>query len=346
MSSLLSEIFLFLRGQSDHPIYHREAAGWSYVRAWRGLRRSCLPLMLLIMLSMSCCCGLIFLPTAFEDPTITPTVLFLMIPGVLWAGVLVGGEIINLLTGLLATALTATTISAEIEADTYALLRLTPIPPRQIVLAKLGAAFNQIRLPVITIMIARLVAIVGGILLLLFYVTVLGSELGGASSTPPTAPAIPLDVWIPVLVPNIIGIAGLVVAGLFWLVNYAFIKPLEDILLFLAVGLFASSLARTRSGGLFTAGGIRVAMWMVSYVLSQFVSSFFSLVTIPLALTAAGAPIIFDRLANLSPSLLMLGSAISVMAIVLVMGVLEFVVILLLLKITQNRAENLPFAGA
>jgi hypothetical protein len=299
--------------------------------------------MALIMLSMSCCCGLMLMPTALETPTDTPTILFLMIPGVLWFGVLAGGEIIKVLAGLLATALTATAISAEIEADTYALLRLTPIPPRQIVLAKLGAAFNQVRLPVITIMVSRLLAIVGGILLMIFYALVLGNELSGAyPTTPSSGPAIPLDAWIPVLVPNIIGTASLLIAGLVWLFHYAIIKPLEDILLFLTVGLFASSLVRTRAGGLFAAGGIRVVLWMASYVLSQFISSFFSMAAMPLTVIATNTPTVFE---NIPPNLTMIGIATATILMVIVMAVIELALALFLLKITQHRAEHLPFAG-
>ncbi|MBN1429597.1 MAG: hypothetical protein JXB07_14600 [Anaerolineae bacterium] len=335
--SFLSEIFSFLRGQPNHPIYHKETAGWAYVRAWRGLRRGCLPLMALIMVSTSCCCGLMIFPTILDNsPSDTPTILFFTLPIILLLGVLSGGEIINVLTGFVATVLTATTISAEIEAQTYPLLRLTAIHPRQIMLAKLGAAFNQIRLPIITIMVARLVSIAGGVLLLVLYVIVQAESA--------FLPQEVLEIWAQI-VPHIPGIVSLLISGLVWLICHALLKPVVDMLLFLTIGLFASSFTRTRSGGLFAAGGIRVALWVASYILSQIASSFLSLATMPLAIMAGSAPDAFEELAAISPNLWMLGAAVTTSGMVIIMIVLEFVLTLILLRITQNRVEQLPFAG-
>lgn len=345
MRSLLSETFFFLKGQPNHPVYRREVAGWSYLGFWRGLRRGCLPLMGLIMLGMSCCCGVMIVPAAFDTPDTTPTILFLMLPGILWFGIFSGGEIINLLAGILATALTSTTISAEVEAETYPLLRLTPISPREIVLAKLGAAFNQLRLPVVTIMISRLIAVIGGIALLIFYSIVL-SNTGVSPGTSPAQPPsleIPIETGITQLLPILTGVIGLLVAGVVWLMTYAFFKPFVDILLFLAVGLFASSLARTRSGGLFTAGGIRVALWVIGYVFSQVVSSSLSIFMLPLMLPANMSWL--ERLATDRPDLLLLGGAAITVIVALVTIAAEFALTLLLLNITRSRAERLPFTA-
>lgn len=346
MRSLLSETLFFLKGQPGHPVYRREVMGWSYLGFWRRLRRGCVPLMGLIMLAMSCCCGVMIVPAAFEAPDTTPTILFLMLPGILWFGIFSGGEIINLLAGLLATALTSTTISAEVEAETYPLLRLTSITPREIVLAKLGAAFNQLRLPIVTIMASRLIAVIGGIVLLVFYSIVLSTSPAGISPGPspgqPSSLTIPIETWATLLLPFLTGVIGLLVAGVIWLITYALFKPFADILLFLAVGLFASSLARTRSGGLFTAGGMRVALWVIGYVFSQIMSSFFSIVMLPMALMSTNTSW-FERVLSDRPDLVLLGGAGITVVIVLVTVAAEFAVTLLLLNVTRNRAERLPF---
>lgn len=344
MRSLLSETLYFLKGQPNHPIYRREVAGWSYLRFWRGLRRSCLPLMGLIMLGMSCCCGVMIAPAAFETSENTATTLFLMIPGVLWFGILSGGEAINLLAGLLATALTSTTISAEVEAETYPLLRLTSIPPHEIVMAKLGAAFNQLRLPVITIIVSRFVAVLGGIALLIFYAIVLSSNLMGTSTgTSPAQPPtleIPIDTWSGLLLPFLVEGIGLLVAGVVWLISYALFKPIADMLLFLVVGLFASSLARTRSGGLFTAGGMRVVLWMLSYIFSQIVSTTFSIFMMPLMVVPANMSWL-ERLITDRPGLVYLVGAGVTVIVTLITIAAEFGLAFLLLNITRGRAGRL-----
>lgn len=271
-----------------------------------------------------------------------------MLPGILWFGIFSGGEIINLLTGLLATALTSTTISAEVEAETYSLLRLTSISPREIVLAKLGAAFNQLRLPIVTIMLSRLIAVIGGIALLIFYSIVLSNSLTGASPAtspaPPSSLTIPIETWARPILPIVLEVIGLLVAGVVWLITYAVFKPFVDTLLFLTVGLFASSLARTRSGGLFTAGGIRVALWIVSYVFSQVVSSSFSILMLPVMIMPANMSWL-ERLATDRPELLFLGGAAITVIVALLTIAAQFALTLLLLNITRSRAERLPFTA-
>jgi hypothetical protein len=350
MRAFLSEVFLFLWGPSNHPIYRRETAGWAYVRAWRGLRKGCLPLIGLVMVGVSCCCGSMIMPMILEESTSAPLLLILVIPGIVWFGITAGAEVVNGLTGLVATVLTATSISAEIEADTYALLRLTPIPPSQIVAAKLGAAFAQLRLPVITVMISRLISVVGGILLLIFYTIVISNSSATSSGTPsaalPVIPSISPEVLSPLFIPIVVGVLIWLIAGVIWLLYYAIAKPFLDILLFLSVGLFASSLARTRSSGLFVAGGLRVVLWVASYVGSQAMSSALSIFAMPLVILSANGSSSLDQLLSAHPGLVMIGGAVAAIVSAIVLGAIELGFALLLVNITQGRARRLPFAGA
>ncbi len=134
----------------------------------------------------------------------------------------------------------------------------------------------------------------------------------------------------------------MVIAGVIWLIVYAVLKPIVDTLLFLAVGLFASSIARTRSGGLFTAGGMRVALGVVSYVFSQILSSSLSILMLPAMMMPASMSW-FERLATEQPELLVLGVVATTVIIALITLVGEFVLMLVLLNITSKRAERLPF---
>jgi hypothetical protein len=140
-------------------------------------------------------------------------------------------------------------------------------------------------------------------------------------------------------------IIGLLVAGIVLLVAYTFLKPIADILLFLVVGLFASSLARTRSGGLFTAGGMRVGLWALSYVFSQLVSSFLSIFMMPLMIMLANIPWLEEMFTN-RPELLFMGGAGITVIVALVTIAAEFALTFLLLSITRNRAEHLSVSPA
>lgn len=343
--SLLAETWSFLRGRPDHPIYRREMKGWSYLRAWRGARRGCVPVIGAIIVLMAGCCSLFMLPVLFDSPQEGLAIL----PLALIYGLLFGGEIVRWLTGLVATGLTATTISAEMEAQSYAFLRLTPIPTREVVLAKYSAAVREVRTPVIAVMVTRLgTIIIGAIYLAILSVVAMNNPtFGGAPSSsgaPGGAPVelLPLLVDLtPVLGQGVLAVASLCIAGVIWLI-YFLLQPVLDVLLFSAVGLLASSLARTRGSGLLVAGGIRLGLWAASYVASQILSLFLQLLVVPLAYLPT-APLWLNNLTTAQPG--------PVIAVLVMLSIVWLVIVVLaemgftlfLLYLTDKRAERLPF---
>lgn len=334
MSRFISDAWEFLTGQPDHPVYRHEVEGWSYVRFWRGLRRGCLPLVVLVMLGGSLCCGL----TALLNLTFP-----LELPGDGWVlaltmltGLLVGGEIIRWLTGLLATVLTATTISAEIEAQTFGLLRLTPIPVRQIVLAKLGAAFRQFRLPLAAVALARAAFVLGA-------VPLAAAALARDGVFGP-APALDsgLLAGLPAGQVALLVVAGVAVAIalLVWFV-YFLLAPILSTFMFAALGMLASAHSRTRAGGVTLAAGVRVGLWGLGYVLGQLGTLSISLLVVPLA---ALPPTLLwvGRLTSAHPANLVLGGALLAITWALILAAGQIGAALVVLHMTVRRAENLP----
>ena len=177
MSVSLFELFAYSVGHPHHPIYHRELAGWSYLGFWRRLRQGCLPLVAAIVVLMGCFCGgLTFL--TIDDLGQWPFVV-----GAVLVGVYLAQGIIHWLMGLLAISLASTTISAEVEAQTFHLLRATPMPVKQIVLAKFGAAFHQVRLPVVVITVLRVLLLVSTIATIIAAIA-LASDANPSSLSP------------------------------------------------------------------------------------------------------------------------------------------------------------------
>jgi hypothetical protein len=235
-----------------------------------------LPIIGLVLLVTMSCCGLFGVMTiSNSSPSELPQNLlltgFMLVVGLFW-----GTELINGMIGLIATTLTATAISAEIEAQTYTMLKLTLIPEREIVLAKFGAAMSQIRMPVAIVIFLRIVCFLATVALLVITLAAsLNTSSPAASSPSPDLSGLPL---LPILFQKelvylILGI----VAAILWLVNF-FIQPWFEAMLFTAMGLFASSLAKSRSSGIFGAWAMRVGLWMMGYIASQILSIAITLV--------------------------------------------------------------------
>ena len=73
---------------------------------WRRLRRGCLPLMALLVVGTMGCCGLSFFGMTLDAGLGNEQLIILA--GAALIGLLYAGQIIRWITGLLATALTAT----------------------------------------------------------------------------------------------------------------------------------------------------------------------------------------------------------------------------------------------
>ena len=275
MKTFLSDLWVFLTGHTDHPIYRRELAGWSYLRIWRSLRKGCLLLMVALSVATMSCCGLLMLPILLEDPGSW----FAWVTSIVLGGLYISMEVIHWVMGLAATVLTATALSAEVEARTYRLLRVTPIPARQIALAKFGAAFWQLRIPLAFVTIVRAFMMISLAILLSLVILLTDTRSEAAEFLSSQFSTFPTVIELA---------AGLSVLGIVWLMaTYYLLKPTLNVVLFAAVGLFASSLARTRVAGLFGGAGLRVVLWVISYVAGQFTGIIFQIFVAPLAFWSA-----------------------------------------------------------
>jgi hypothetical protein len=251
--------------------------------------------------------------------------------------------VLRFITGLIATALGATVISAEIEAQTFGLLRLTMLTPRDIVLAKFGAAFRQIRVPLFLIMLVRLlIVLIGAISLVILIIQ--GVSSAGSSGISPSdllsSPVLPVTGLMVVEYGIALGFA--LIAFLAWIVFFIF-QPILDMLLYVALGVFASSWAKTRANGLITAGAFRVGLWMLSYVSGQIFSTGLSLLTLPMMALPALPTWIQD--AASSPGLLILLAALAAILMLITSISIELGISLGLLRATTARAGHLPSLG-
>lgn len=334
MSSFLVDVWAFLTNRRDHPVYRHETEGWSYLSLWRKVRRGCLPSTALVLAGPAACCGLLSI-SLIENPG-QPSLEWLIVPFAALTGLFAGGELIRWLTGLLATALTSTVLSSEVEAETYDLLRVTPLPVHEIVLAKFSASFQQFRLPLTTVILTRGVFILGllalGSLLVASNATPLSSSL--AAPSPPLVSEAELSA-ASVAASVIVGASALL-AGLIWFL-YFLAAPVLGTFIYAAIGLLASAWARTRTGGLVGAAGLRAALWVASYIAGQFVSVFFSVLTVPV-LALPSTPLWLQRLLGLNPALLVLSGASVAMIWALVLVAAQLTVGLLLIYMATCRA--------
>jgi hypothetical protein len=67
-------------------------------------------------------------------------------------------------------------------------------------------------------------------------------------------------------------------------IAYVLVEPFISAALFAALGLFASTLSRSRSSGLATAAGLRVGYGIVNYVVSQLFSYGITLAFVPISI--------------------------------------------------------------
>jgi hypothetical protein len=127
-----------------------------------------------------------------------------------------------------------------------------------------------------------------------------------------------------------------------WLAYFLF-RPVLNAMLFVSIGLFGSTLGKTRSGGLIAAFGMRFGLWVVSYVLSQVVTTGGSLLLSPL-FAFGGAPLLWlEDLANRQPALVILAGTAVVVIWFLVAIALQLGITLLAVKASARRAAKLPF---
>ncbi len=348
----LTLIIWSLLGRVSGPVFDQETSGWSYMGFWRSLRGGCLPLMMLLLLVTAAGCTLpVALVTLSETMLWVERLMILSI--VLLVAVLLTGEMIKLIAGLLATALGATVIASEIEGGRLNMLRVTLLTPRQIVAGKFAAVLHELRWPFRMVVLARLIVLVGGISLVisaLIYGMIGAAEV--AQSVAPTAPLTP-ELLTPPVTPEpavnplsvvlvIVDIVLSLVLVLTWLV-YWLAEPLLSAALFTAMGVFGSSLARTRSSGLITSLALRMGFWVLTYMISQV----FGL----LAMTALGPLMALSTVTELNwlttlisrPELLALIYLLTVFASLLFGIAWTLGLAWVLLSATERRVEMLPY---
>lgn len=329
LKSFLADVWRFTFGRgSQNPIYQHEVKGWSYMRLWAGLRRGCLPLLGILLLVGLMCGGSVALLLLNNAPDWNGIVAILI--GAL-IGLMAAGEMVRWGTGLLATLLSSTTISAEVEAQTFGLLRLTDLSAREIVLAKFGATFRQFWLPLLTVAGVRILSVLG-----------LGLTLGLVALNDPsvaTAASGAVESTVPALQSAaVVGVTIVVIiAVMVWLLYY-FTVPILRTFTFATLGIFASSLAKTRSGGLTLALAIRVGLWVLTYTASQIASVMVSLFTTPLILQGSNPTFNF----NLDPLTTVLSGALISLISAVVLVVVQVILGLVALRLTVRRAERLP----
>lgn len=348
MKQWLADIWRFASGRTSHPVYRRELAGWSYIGLWRSLRRGCAPISALAIAALTLVCSgmcwLIVAPDALE------TDIQWLIPIAILVGLFISERVFRFANGLVATVLGATAISAELEADTFALLRLTLIPPREIVAAKFGAVITQIRTPTVILILVRILIIAVVIIALVSLVMNAFPQISPtpqpvpspiAPSLPPAPPVSPLRTGLIVLL-YVIAILMLILAVLLWLFYYVML-PVLEVFLFASLGLFASSLARTRGSGLLTAGGMRLVFWVGSYMAGQFFSVSLSFLGLPLTLLPNIPQWLEPVLSEPAVSLILIALGALVM-LAIVVGI-QVGLVIGLLSWTSRRASRLPFGS-
>ncbi len=337
MLQLIKDTLKFMLGRVNHPIYQRELEGWSFIRPWRKLQKGCLPIIGVVafaIIGVGCCCGgAVGLGIAEDTPDSGFWVVLISISAGIIFGIYQAGELILWLAGLLATALSATAISAEIEAQTFALIRLTPIQVREIVLSKLGAVFQQLRFPVIITMVTRIITVICIILV------GIGMAVFARVAAVPNAPLIPSIPGSPVI--NIAAVLSVLLLFVFWIIYYL-LQPAFSVMMYSIFGLFASSLSKTRANGLVGAIGIRLVLWIAGYITSQIIPYIFSLFALPFYAIPAINIWLENATVNQPGGLVLIGVLFSFIAWLLMIAI-PLAVMLIFIGLTIRRARRLPY---
>lgn len=269
MRTLLSDLWPFVTGRTDHPLYRYELVHWSRLLVWR---RSG---WLMSLIAIGAPLVLVGAPMAIVlQRWLFPAYSFSSIALAAVTTLLIGQETAKQLACLGAAALTGVAMS-DSEAQADDLLRLSPLPPRQIVLAKLGAALRPFLLWPIVVTAARL------LLLLADTPGWAGALFEQRASMNPAwlpflmkmPPAIGQTVFKPAFwgfqlwetFSRQLDAVWMTGIGPLWLIYYL-LQPLFDFVLFTGLGLFAASRARTRAGGLSAALGFAMVVWVLGYV--------------------------------------------------------------------------------
>ena len=221
-----------------HPIYRFESSHWKRSRSWRLLRGSlwAVPIILALGLLVAYAAGTLSAGTSASQPEST------LVAGATFVVVLVSiSALLNWLIGLGASILGATLIARDRESQTWPFLRVTTLSSIEIAGGKLSALLRLLIFPAHAVAALRLAALAGVAVTLAYVAAESGPMLQQAvDMVRQVGPAALLPAST-LLLTGIVGGLDLVVWLIYWL-----IEPYFNLLYNSAIGLAASSLARTR----------------------------------------------------------------------------------------------------
>jgi hypothetical protein len=148
------------QGIRRSPIYQRERGGWGKPNPFYDHLSRYVPLVVLAALFFGLCSGAANVNNAFAGSNESAVLLWCLtcLPGILLS-------MLTLFGAFMAPALTAPIVSMEVDRGSWDLLRLTPLPTRTILAAKLLGALARLRiwllLFLLTLLQGSLVAFTG-----------------------------------------------------------------------------------------------------------------------------------------------------------------------------------------
>jgi hypothetical protein len=253
--------------RSEHPVFRLETQRRTMNGSILLLSRGCLPVVLGVL-------GLVFfvvlvwgLGDMFRwgfglrdlDEALMP------ILGRVMGALVLAQFAIGAMTNVLVIAMAAPTISGEVELQSWRLLRTTTLPLREVILAKFAAVIRNLRMPLLSLVILRLIAL--GTLLLLFGYYLLRSVFFYMG---------PLEwqrflaegLWFPPLIP----------IGLFLI--YFAAQPWLQFIFNGALGMAASAFARSRANAVVIGLTARLVLWVLSVMIGIAVLFFIGFVLV------------------------------------------------------------------
>ena len=240
-----------------HPIVQNETRYWAQSRAWRGAEALLWVGAALFIITPAASSLLINLP----NPATNRVTAVLMLGGFFTLGLALLSGLAVWFTNLSATILSATLIARERESQTWPFLRLTAQTSRDIVGGKLTALFATLIGPAGVIIGLRLLALAAGVATLALAV------LAGGVTTRDVAELFgPFFQQFALSPGEWLGVAGFgLLAGLWTLFNWLS-EPLFGLVYYGAVGLSASTLARSRGAAIVLAFGAHFCLALGLYV--------------------------------------------------------------------------------
>ncbi len=300
--------------QRRHPIVHGETRHWRRSRVWRTAMAVLWGGSLLFLVFPAFCALLVSLQTGYNNPVEA----ILVAGGTFTFGLAVVSAVAGGLTNLLAGLLGATLIAREREAQSWPFLRLTTLTSGEIVGGKLAALLYTLAWPMHFVAGLRALALLAGLVT---------AGLAAAASAVTLDQL--LDMWNALALPlgglDLLALqlstllsAVLALAG--WL-----LEPYFSVFYYGAVGLAASTLARSRGTAIVLTVAVHIGLGLGLYAPVQ------QLMSLGLALTLQNAA---SLLVGLLPALL-------VVVPVVAQSVLQAAVVAVCLLFALNRAERL-----